>query len=215
MLQVITHKWGDRYNDKYVHCLERGLARKLKVDHDFSLFQHMNNSPFLKLPGLGWPKLTGYRNDVEMEGFVLMMDLDLVILDDFSEEIHWGMERLAQGVDLIGMEKWHATHQKYPLNSSMVLFRAGHLHFLCADLEKEYEACTDEERHNEEKYTYAVLTRHGYNIDYWPRGTIGSMRRHVLADGKRPSDFKIVSFNGKLKQEHYNEAWIDDNWREE
>lgn len=126
---VVCLRTGDKYDDRYVVRMRNMVARNLTVPHRFICFTDKPvpdvtcmrpESPF---PGW-WGKLMFFRPDLPIEGPMLYIDLDMVIVANIDDLVTYPAEfaTIAQWKNLKKRYSGKLIIQKY--NTSVMLFNS-------------------------------------------------------------------------------------------
>jgi len=203
-------KWGNKFGSDYANRLYSMVARNLSAPFKFVCFTDdvsglrteidARSLPEINLPSgaeRGWRKLSTFRPDIGLEGKVLFLDLDIVIvgnIDCFFEE---------RGEFIISREfnKRVGVHGRG--NSSVYMFKAGTLGFVYDYFMKNIGEVKKNYRH-EQAYLTDVLYKKNM-LKFWPKGWCVSFKRHCMRTfplclfqtARIPEGAKIVIFHGK------------------
>ena len=214
--QVICISWGDAYGAPYINRLYAMTARHVTPPFSFTCFTDSAAGVrpevrCLPLPELGfeipptrrgrWPKarLWGARLG-DLEGPVLFMDLDLVILGSLD-----GFFEHGDPEDVI-----LARNPTIPLErlgqTSIFRFPVGKLQPLQEKLRADPVGIPAEYL-----YEQRFVTRNAPGgVTFWPRGWVRHFRLHChrlfplnyLLPPKRPRDSRVVIFPGRVNPTH-------------
>lgn len=211
---VICMKWGTAYGPEYVNILEAMVKRHLTLPHQFICFTnditginpHIETRDIPEIPlgsapvWSGWRKLASLSPKVGIEGTVLFLDLDLVIMENidafFTHE---------PGKFCI-IENWTQPGQKIG-NSSVYRYEADKHHDIFDDFSQRHEQIYNHDViTNEQHYlTWEVAKKH--EVVFWPDKWCRSFKRHSLPNKllryfitpKAPPECKILVFHGPPK----------------
>lgn len=232
-------KWGDKYSPDYVNRLYGMVRRNLTLPFRFICFTEQGQGirkeveikplPNLGLPsGLperGWMKLSTFQNPLEdIQGQVLFLDLDVVIVDniDCFFEI--------KGEFLIAFDQKKAKENIG--NSSVYRFEAGRhadvLEYFQQNFEKVRTTVRNEQAYLSNKMNEKRILR------FWPKAWCPSFKYHCIPsfplnlwkEPAIPDGAKIILFHGKPEPEeavlgvsgkwyrHFKPvSWINSYWQ--
>lgn len=225
-VNVVCMKWGRLYGPEYVNRLRQGVARHLARPHRFICFTDTAEGlapdiearpiPPLGLPeGHGdrrWQKLSVFRRDLELEGPVLFLDLDLVVVDALDPFFDLpGRFVIIRDDDLFRakpLRKLNPARDRFLHsvgNSSVFRFQAGeHSYILDAYLADPVAATRDYEI--SQQFQTAQVAAQG-ELSYWPKGWCVSFKNDCVPrnlwsyfqNPALPDGAKIVVFAGNPK----------------
>ncbi len=211
---VICMKWGTVYGPEYVNILHAMVKRHMTLPHRFICFTDDTTGihPFIETrpipeiplgtaPGFsGWRKLASLSPALGIDGAVLFLDLDLVIMDNIDCFFTYEPGKFAI------IENWTQPGQKIG-NSSVYRYQADAHHDVFEDFSKNHEELY---KHkvitNEQHYlTWEVAKKH--EVVFWPDEWCRSFKRHSLPNRllryfiapKQPENCKILVFHGPPK----------------
>ena len=219
-ITIVSFLWnGDRWNandmgELYVNTLYRMVKRNLSFPFRFVCFS--NNQRLVLENGIeqlpfyppSWkgclPRLWMYNPEAGLEGQVLALDLDIIIvgpLDDIASyrgdfcvrsKFKPGFESKADG-DIIG-------------------FRAGARKNIWDDFYADPQY-VENFTGGRERWWYRKtdLCKDRWQTLY--PGQIVSYKRHVRRTGKLPSNARIVSCHGRPRPHEIRDDWAKENWR--
>ena len=241
MENIICMKWGAKYGANYVNILAGMVQRNMTRPYRFVCFTDNGNGlnadievrplPELELPEelpeRGWNKLTVLGEKLaDLEGRVLFLDLDVVILDSLEPFFELpGKFRIIDDWDFKG---------KIIGNSSVFRFEIGKH----ADVLDHFLTHGEEVRathRNEQAYLSHAIHAKGI-LEYWPESWCRSFKRHCVRRFPlgyffppiKPANAKIVIFHGNPCPETAIKGfvgkygyravrptqWVADTWRE-
>lgn len=214
--QIVCINWGKKYGPRYINRLYAGVARNITPPFTFTCFCDRPDGirPEVKtepLPDLDvempkgtqgiWPKARLWSERLaDLEGPVLFMDLDLVVvgnLDGFFEE---------GAPDDVVLARNENTPFERLGQTSIFRFPVGKLLPLLERFRADPQAVADEYRF-EQRY---VTREAPGGIKLWPRGWVRHFRRdctqpfplnYFLAP-KCPADTRVVIFPGGTLPPH-------------
>lgn len=139
MYTVACMKWGDKYGPEYVNRLYNMVERNTTLPFKFICFTDNADGllpevsvrplPDMPLPPdkeRGWRKLSLFRDDVGLEGRVLFLDLDVVIVGNID-----GFFTIDG--DFIFIRHWKPSVKQGVGQTAVYRFEAGKLKFLYDD----------------------------------------------------------------------------------
>jgi hypothetical protein len=215
-VNIVTLKWGKRYDAAYVNRLRSAAVRNLTAPHRFICFTddtkdigagvEVFDIPDIDLPPdaktTGWRKLCLFRDDLPLAGLCLFLDLDIVVtgrLDDFftfgaPEEIpiihNWVPWRktILRNAPEIG-------------NSSVFRFQANGCRFVWDQFHREKDWALANFRPPQSYLTHCIRPR----MRYWPAEWVRSFKRHCrpvfplnwIVAPRLPNGARIIAFHGK------------------
>jgi hypothetical protein len=239
MATVLCMKWGTVYGPDYVNKLHGMVARHLARPHRFLCLTDDTSGiePGIEtapLPEMrtgaaphfsGWRKLSSFSPALGLEGPVLFLDLDLVIVDSIDVFFdHPGAFCI--------IENWTQLGQGIG-NSSVYRYEGGKH----ADILERFEADPDRiiaDYPNEQVYLTRMMAQRFGEPTFWPETWCRSFKRHCLPGGlmrwvrtpSMPEGARIIVFHGHPKPPEAAEGiwpqrfkkvrptpWISEHWR--
>lgn len=226
-LTVVCMKWGTLYGPEYVNRLYHGVRRHLPRPFRFVCFTDDATGleaavDIQPLPETGspvtadtrWRKLALFRSGLAgIEGEVLFLDLDVVIVDDLSRFLeHPGRFCVIRDAELFRprwTRRWfrparEAFYQRVG-NTSVFRFTAGAHDDLLQRFNREHDAVVAGYR-NEQEYLSDHLYQQGH-LCFWPAGWCASFKHDAVPRGpasfwrdpQPPEGAAIVVFAGRPK----------------
>jgi len=146
MINVITVKWGDKYDSSYVNRLNRMADRYITEPHRFFCYtddptglddgiEIIEIPPDELLEGW-WNKVGIFKRSMPYEGRCLYLDLDTVIQNNIDDLVNYELHRLC-GVwtywNLVwtdGDYKYATMRWKVPFNSSVMTWTASDCYWI-------------------------------------------------------------------------------------
>ena len=159
MLNVICIKYGDKYGPEYVDILARMVGRNLRPPYKFICFtddptgitEEIYVAPLTmltdgkRIPRFeqgAWPKAMLYRKNIPIDGQILFLDLDIIIVQPIDEQV-----RCNEKEDFIICKEFENMPSDSRFNSSVFMLRSGtrpevwrevelhgtHANYSCAD----------------------------------------------------------------------------------
>ena len=236
---VICMKWGTAYGPEYVNILAAMVKRHLTLPHRFVCFTDettginpgIETRPIPEIPlgsapvFSGWRKLSSLSPKLGLEGTVLFLDLDLVIMDNID-----GFFTYEPGEFCI-IENWTQMGRGIG-NSSVYRYEAGKHDDIFEDFSKNHEQIYKDVTNEQMYLTRSVAKKHA--VKYWPGEWCRSFKRHAMPNPflrpfltpKAPENCKILVFHGPPKPidaalgrspKHkflHPAAWILNHWKE-
>ena len=208
MYSVVCMKWGDKYGAEYVNRLYNMVARNTTLPFKFVCFTDNTNGllpeiesrplPEMDLPPdkeRGWRKLSLFRKDVGLEGRVLFLDLDTVIVGNIDDYFTIDGK-------FIFIEHWRPSPKHGIGETGVYRFEAGELEFLYDYFMENMQEVKANYRH-EQAYVGDVLSKKGLT-SFWPRKWMPSFKYNCMrpfplnyfCDPILPPDAKMVVFHG-------------------
>lgn len=211
-VNILTLRWGERYGPDYVNHLYHGIQANLRRPFRFFCFTDDGSKlvrgiesrplPQLELPEryqqTAWLKLGLFRNDQDMTGDCLFLDLDVIItgpLDCFFDYM--------PGKRCI-IHNWVLRHQLFKKtdvgNSSLFRWRANTMQFVVDKFYSERDWALSRFSLEQVYLTYALGEKY-----WWPAAWVRSFKRHAVPDfplnlflpPKLPKDTRILVFHGR------------------
>jgi len=211
---VICMKWGTAYGPEYVNILADMVKRHMTLPHQFICFTddtsgihpHIETREIPEIPlgsaaiWSGWRKLASLSPKLGIEGTVLFLDLDLVVMGNIDCFF------THKPGEFCIIENWTQPGQNIG-NSSVYRYEADKHHDIFDDFSKRHEEIyQDKIITNEQHYlTWEVAKKH--KVEFWPDEWCRSFKRHSLPNKllryfiapKPPKDCKILVFHGPPK----------------
>jgi len=208
-VNIICMKWGNKYGAEYVNKLYKMISRNLNRSFKLTCFTDDSSNilpsinikplPFLDLPKnipeRGWNKLSTLQDGLGgLEGDVLFLDLDVVIIDSIDELFDHPAEFLIiQDVKL---------KSKLIGNSSVYRFRVGEHQNILDKFINNFEVVKNTHR-NEQAYLSTEINNKGL-LNFWPTEWCPSFKYHCMQpwpinyfkDASIPDGAKIIIFHG-------------------
>jgi hypothetical protein len=212
-LNVVCLKWGALYGPEYVNKLYGMVSRNVSQSFRFICFTESaeglrDDVEVQPLPEFSeppweyarycsaWRKLALFQSGlVNLQGRVLFLDLDLLILSSLDE-------MLARPEPFLMIENWYQPEQRKG-QASVMLFDAGYPEFLLARyLEDPFKVLN--EYQTEQEYISSCLPAD--EVIFFPESWCKSFKKHVMLRlGQRlagrkytvPADAKILVFHGR------------------
>lgn len=205
-------KWGTAYGPEYVNILAAMVKRHLTLPHKFICFTDdttgihpgIETRPIPEIPlgsaaiWSGWRKLASLSPKLGLEGTVLFLDLDLVIMDNMD-----GFFTFEPGKFCI-IENWTQMGQGIG-NSSVYRYEADKHHDIFEDFSENHEQIYKDVTNEQMYLTWSVAKKH--DVKYWPDAWCRSFKRHCMPNillrpfvtPKAPEGCKILVFHGPPK----------------
>ena len=211
-ITIVCMRWGEVYAPAYVHILKSAVQKHLQSTHRFvcltddpqSLDGRVETRPLPEIEAgpreRGWNKIALFKPELyDIQGAVLFLDLDIVILNDLSPFLE------ASG-KLCIIREWKTLGAKMGLvryeggNSSVFRFEVGAQSQIydafCADPEAAQRLFRNEQR---------FLSAHAEGMAFWQKDLCMSFKRdcmapfpaHFLFSPQRPAQAAIAVFHGK------------------
>lgn len=234
-------KWGDKYGPDYVNRLYNMVERNLTLPFTFICFTEKSEGlnpkievrplPEMDLPPdkeRGWRKLSLFRKGVGLEGRVLFLDLDTVIVGNIDDYFKIDGE-------FIFIKHWNPSKKHGIGETGVYRFEAEKLDFLYTYFMENMELVKKNYRH-EQAYVGDVLSKKGL-ASFWPSEWMPSFKYTCMYPfplcffkaPRLPKSAKMVVFHGnptpdqamagtvkgikKLVRHVIVPQWLKDNWR--
>lgn len=239
---VVCMKWGDKYGSEYVNRLYNMVERNLTLPFKFVCFTDNSSGinpkvevrplPDMDLPAdkeRGWRKLSLFRKDVGLEGRVLFLDLDTVIVANINDY-------LTIPGKFIFIKHWkpHQAKTQGVGETAVYRFEAGELEFLYTYFMENMQLVKSSFRH-EQAYVSHELSKRGI-ANFWPEEWMPSFKYTCMypfplcyfMEPRLPKGAKMVVFHGnptpdqalagkvkgikKFIRHVKVPAWLKENW---
>ena len=228
---IVCLKWGDKYHPHYVNVLYRMCKR-----HNLSPFNFIcltENSqgldkdiivkplPQSQLHGW-WYKPYVFSKDLNLQGDVLFLDLDIVICANLEKlwEYH------PNDFLIIRDFTRHMNPNWVKFNSSVFRFKAQNFHWIWENFTTNQNRILSK-NFGDQDYLFNILKD---SAKHWPDEWIQSYKWEIrskgdlaLINGKRnfisiktpvvSPDCCITVFHGDPKPVEVNDPWVKDNWK--
>jgi len=231
MKNIVCLKWGDKYSPHYVNVLYNMCKRHCTVpfnficltENNYGINQEITIKRLPSLPIQGWwYKTYVFSKDLELNGDVLFLDLDLVIYDNIDKL--WDYE-FGSFVIIRDFTR-HQSPQWKRFNSSVFKFKANEHYWVWDDFLKNYKNVVTK-FHGDQDYLYSILNQNGvFWPDQWIRSYKWEMRNKnelTVINGKRnfnsikqPTvlpDSCIAVFHGDPNPHIVKDPWVIENWK--
>ena len=238
---IVSMKWGTKYGGDYVNKLYNMARRNCTLPFKFVCFtddasgldKNIDARPLppMDLPDgkeRGWRKLSIFQKNSGLEGRVLFLDLDTVIvgnIDDF----------LTMDGKFIAIKHWKPSETQSIGETGVFRFEAG----AHPDLFEQFMANMDEVKANnrhEQAYVISTLHKRG-ELSFWPEKWMPSFKYNCMRpfplcffqEPVLPEGAKMIVFHGnptpdqamrgeikgikKLFRHVITPKWLKENWR--
>lgn len=201
MLNVVCIRADSKYQADYVNNLFHMVKRFLPIPYRFICFCGLTEGigpevECLPLPDNlqgWWNKISLFKRNIGLEGKILFLDLDVVIVDDITPLATYD-------ADFIIIKDWW--NNEY--NSSVFLLKVGARHQVWEAFNPyEPPAANDQD----------FITRILPDEKTWPSKWVVSFKNDCASG--IPPDARIVVFHGRPKPHSYPAPWIRDFWKKE
>jgi len=213
MLNVICVKWGTKYNHDYVNKLYNMTQRRLNYEHRFICLTDnpagidpiIESLPFPEDDTGWWNKLNLFRPYLhDIEGTILYMDLDVVLVDSIDPLINY------KGRNFCIIDDWLP---QFHHNSSVMRFEFGSQPHIWTNYEEKKGLIRQNYRGDQE-----WISRHVPDATTWPEGWCfsykwGAKLKALNKPGVVPANGKIGVFAGRPKQDEVSDLWVKRNWK--
>lgn len=203
MLNVVCIKASSKYGPEYVNNLFHMVKRFLPIPHEFICFCGSSEGidPGVECRPLPddlegwWNKISLFKSNIGLEGKMLFLDLDVVIVDDITPLATYD-------ADFVIIKDWW--HDEY--NSSVFLLKIGARDHIWDKFNPHEPMSVGA---NDQDFLTKILPEE----KTWPPEWIVSFKENC-AKGI-PPDARIVVFHGRPKPHNYPAPWIKDFWKKE
>lgn len=209
---VMCMKWGTKYGADYVNRLYKMVHDNLSGEFRFVCLTDDVNGirsdvecfsiPDMNLPeGIperGWKKIAVFvPNLYDLQGTVLFLDLDIVIVDNIDEFFSYPG-------DFCIIHDWKRPW-RITGNSSVYRFQLNKYTDILPYFTKNFEAIRKEFR-NEQAYLSWFIDKHYGKLSYWPFAWCPSFKYHCIPfwpsnywrEPIKPKKSKIIIFHGEV-----------------
>ena len=230
---VLCLKHGDKYSADYVNTLYNMVQRNCTLDYTFVCLTEdsSNLNPNILVKPLPhnlqgwWCKPYMFSNELELNGTILYMDLDVVIANNIDhlftyESSHWCTIR-----DFT--RKMRPNWEKY--NSSVVRFNSGQLAHLWESFKQDH-TLIQSKHHGDQDWLFEVTKNKPATLfpDDWimswkweirrskefaPGGQRGNRTLKIIEDTTPKDNCCICVFHGDPNPHNCNDPWVKANWR--
>lgn len=227
---IVCLKHGTKYNYEYVNKLYNMCRRNSKLDFNFACITEDSNGlnqnikvipiPSTKLNGW-WYKPYVFSKDIPLEGTIVFMDLDLVIINNIDHLWSYEPDKFCIIRDF--NRKNIPGYNKF--NSSIFKFLKGSMNYVWENLTINLNQT--KQMHGDQDWIFRQVKS---NYVYWPdewfqsyKWEVRSRQDIIIENNKRkfkniinptisPST-SILVFHGDPKPEEVSDPIIVDNWR--
>lgn len=223
MLNVCCFKWGTKYPAIYVERLYEMVKRHLSVPFQFHCFtddaafpngiampeEKIYIHPLIDTDFKGaWHQATIFKPDIGLEGPILYLDLDIVIVDSIDDLV---LQWVPRKGEFIINKDWNLAGI---YNGSAFMFEAG----AWPDAWDALQQIKDNVKNQELGAQRFITDFFRDKASFWPEGWIVSYKKHAV--GGYPEGSKIVVFHGEPKPHQAMwgwrnappEPWIIEHW---
>lgn len=213
-LTVVCCLWGDfpdtGWSQEYVRRLRDGVARHLPIPHSFICFADrelcIGGIEVRRLNPPSWkgnlPKTYVYSPEAELDGRVILFDLDNVIVGDLSDMAAYAGPLCVRG-------RLHNMRPRQP-DGDMISFDAGGR--TAAQLWAAAQSETVELRTQGRERDF-ILWASPY-CDQWQDVCPSQVVSYRLqCRGRLPKGARVVSMHGRPRPHEVRDTFITENWR--
>ncbi|MFI3291275.1 MAG: hypothetical protein R3Y46_05270 [Opitutales bacterium] len=205
---IVCMKWGKKYGCEYVNRLYNMSARNCTLNFKFICYTddaggilpqvEIRDLPVINIPNdneRGWRKLCLFGKDENLEGRVLFLDLDTVIVGNIDEYF------TVEG-DTILVEHWRPSVKQGKGLTSIYRFNAKLHHDILQNFLDNMEEIRANFRH-EQAYVCSMLEKQG-TLKFWKREWMPSFKHTCMKkfplnyffEPTVPAGAKMVVFHG-------------------
>ncbi len=205
---VACMKWGTKYGPEYVNRLFNMVSRNTTLDFKFICFTDdatglLPEIQALPLPPMnlpdgkerGWRKLSLFQGNIGLEGRVLFIDLDIVIVSNIDNFF------TAPG-DFIFIKHWKPSKKQGIGQTAVYRFEANKFAFLFEYFMEHIDEVKANYRH-EQAYVSDMLNKRGL-INFWPEEWMPSFKYkcmypfplNLFMKPVIPTNAKMIIFHG-------------------
>lgn len=234
-INIVTIKWGKKYNYDYVNKLYRGILRNSSKAIKFYCFTENYNNiddsiiclplPTTKLEGIYenvhhnycWLYKTAglsKNNLADLEGKrVFFFDLDVIITGNLDSLFEYPLFQ-----DFYIINDWN-TNGDHVGQASFFSFVVGTLGYLTDDFEKNHNKIMQKYNTASQEYLSDMVVQKYGKLNFWPDELIRSFKYHCLPywflrtciKPSIPNNSRIVVFHGNPNMEQAIEGvWEED-----
>ena len=203
MLNVVAVNVGDRYPQEYTDKMRSMVARHLKREHTFHCIQ---DDPAFPAPPSWWHKCRAFK---EIEGQVLYLDLDQVILKDIDPLLDaCDPEKMTCYADHI---EWFGSR-----------FGSAFMYFPCGKFNRVYDTFMSDpetimleydKRGGDQVFIGELIPEAQYLEDLMGYRPIMSYKFDDLDSVEPDEDTFIVNFHGNPKPHEVDHPWVLEHWK--
>lgn len=204
-LQVVTMKFGTKYESEWVNRLFRAVSRNLTVPHDFVCFTDDHNGLAPQIHVEKRPDIGGWWNHLHIfSGWTdkkqMMIDVDDVVVGSLDELAIYGGYLINS--DVYDPANVDGGFQIVPPHCHNKLYD------MFMDDPKRIKAA-----YYSDKQWYQTHVNGSIRVqDLFP-GQWVSYKLHCKDAGRLPNNARIVGFHGEPKPCAVNDLWVKEHWR--
>jgi len=220
VVTMLWNGWGAGRGVEYVYKLFNMVNRHLSLPFQFVLFTDQEHAleigdseklfdvKIIPQEILSWPlnlpKFYMYCPDNGLEGRILFMDLDTVIVGSLDEMASYG------GV-FCGIKPFRKgrTH----IGGGFLSFEVGYGEYLWKNINKDPKGWAGRTQGGKERLVYKQLVQ---GKDRWQDlypGQLVGYKRHCRGKGIFPEGARFIAFHGKPRPHEVKERWVKKNWK--
>lgn len=221
---IVCLKWGDKYSSDYVNKLYSMVERHLTLPHRFVCLTDDKTGidPRVECKELldenlegWWNKLSLFKEKIhDLEGTVVFLDLDVVIVDNIDFLFEYRPDEKMIGV-------CDPIFPDVEYNSSVLRFEIGEWQEIYNRFRTELHLQPDGHyRHphkvfigDQQWITYCAYPDGTHKHHTYKEGKVVSFKRHVQHSGNPQPGQAIILFHGRPNPHELNLQWIRENWR--
>ena len=212
----------DKYPMVYAQKLHRQFQKltKLKINH-YCITDRPDELPKFVTPIEPYKKSIGWWNKINLfssdmpKGYMLYLDLDVVILNNFDKEIQFMQKREEQMCCVSDAIEWMGIK----FSSSLMFFKSG-VHSKIFENFVQNESLINNREGGDQVWTGPQLSSICYMDEHYPN-LKKSFRFHLAKRNSKKYEvpliindkIKIIDFGGKLKPHQFDKLdYIKKNW---
>jgi hypothetical protein len=228
---IVCLKHGTKYNHDYVNKLYNMVCRNSSVPFGFAcitedpsgLNPNIKVIPLPNIPDISgwWYKPWVFSKDLPLQGTILFLDLDLVIIKNIDELWTYspGKFCIIRDFNRSTIKEWNK------FNSSIFKFEKGSYSFVWENFINDTKIT--KKMHGDQDWIFTQIKN---NFQFWPDDWIRSYkweirnRQDIIRDGTKrifkeivnpdiDPKTKILVFHGDPKPSDVRDPIIVDNWR--
>jgi len=220
ILRVVCVKVGDKYSPDYVYKLQSMVKRHVKQEYTFHC---ITDDADLRVPVIPvdegfpawWGKLQVFKQHIFNHGdYILVLDLDKVILKDLDEMIDWGKKELDREKPMVILENLGYRKQKNKpsrYGSAVFMIKANRQPHVYYDFIKRRDEIFKTKIGDQDYLVKAIPC-----AVFWPNEWVQSYKiDYQRNNGEVGPDTKIICFHGHPRNHEVigNDSFIREAWQ--
>lgn len=231
---IVCVKHGPKYDSQYANVLYNMCARHCSLPFNFYCLtddpRGLNDNIGIKLlPKYldgWWCKPYMFADELNIDGIILYMDLDVVIANNIDKLFTYKQNEWLIIRDFL--RSMRSNYNRY--NSSVIRFNSGQLDSMWQDFKINYRTIKRQFRGDQDyifNWATANLKAEFFpdewirswkweirkNREWAPGGAVGSRTFKHIESVVPPKDCSITVFHGDPNPGRCRDPWVVDNWR--